>query len=323
VSGAERARAAVGGAAAALAGLAVSVAVFAWSYPTNGALAPFARLLDAFAPFLLLLGILLAAVAAVLGLVRVGLVLVVAAVVAGSIGLHAYRAATVPRAGAETPDLRVLFFNAEYREARTADRVVDAILQADADIVVAAEALEVVSARARLEAAYEFVSPCSPAECELLIASRLPIRRFWRLQLNPAWPARYAVAEIELATDASLFLSAAHLVKPWMSGVAESEIAQLTAQYAWFEGPAVAVGDFNMTPWNRPMRRLLAATGFRALRGQFGTWPASLGVAAFPIDQVLVRDGVRVTAIRPFGRDLTSNHLGFVADLSVPRALDR
>jgi endonuclease/exonuclease/phosphatase (EEP) superfamily protein YafD len=323
VSDGSRTRSALGGAAAALAGLAVVVAVFAWSYPTTGALAPFARLLDALAPLLLLLGIALAAFAVVLGLRRVGLALILAAVVAGSIGLHAYRAVTVPRAGAETPDLRVLFFNAEYREGRTADRVVDAILEADADIVILAEALEVVPGRARLEAAYGFVSPCSAAECELLVASRVPVRRFWRLRLNPAWPARYAVAEIELATGASLFLSAVHLVKPWMSGIAESEVENLTAQYAWLEGPVVAVGDFNMTPWNRPMRRLLEATGFRALRGQFGTWPASLGVAGSPIDQVLVRDGVRVTAIRPFGQDLTSNHLGFVADLSVPRGLDR
>jgi endonuclease/exonuclease/phosphatase (EEP) superfamily protein YafD len=317
LSGGLQTRAALAGAAAALSAMALGGAIAPWGYPTAGALGPFARLFDALAPHLLVLGVVLAGFAAALGLRRVGLGLIVLALSAGAIGLSAYHAVTLPRVAGAVPDLRVLFFNAEYREARTADRVVDAILRADADIVILAEAQEVVPALPRLEASYDFVSPCPAAACEILVASRRPVRRFWRLQLNPAWPARYAVAEIALADGAALFVSAVHLVKPWMSGIAESEIARLTAQYDWFDGPVVAVGDYNMTPWNRPMRHLLRTTGFRALRGQSGTWPAAAGAAGFPIDQVLVRDGVRVTGMTPFGRDLTSNHLGFVADLSI------
>jgi endonuclease/exonuclease/phosphatase (EEP) superfamily protein YafD len=310
------ARAAFAGAAGALSAVALAGAAVSWAYPTGGVLGPLARVLDALAPALVLAGLVLALLALGLGLRRLGLLLVVVALAAGWVGVEAYRAVTAPPA-AGAADLRILFFNARYREARTGEAVVDAILQADADVVVVAEAQELGPAAARFDAAYGFVSPCNRAECEILVAVRRPVRRFWRLQLNPVWSDRYAVAELELETGERLFVSAVHLVKPWMSGLAEGELGQLQDQYAWFDGPVVAVGDFNMTPWNRPLRDLLAATGFRAVRGQFGTWPASAGTLGFPIDHVLVRDGVRVTSVLPFGRDLTSNHLGIVAELSL------
>jgi endonuclease/exonuclease/phosphatase (EEP) superfamily protein YafD len=309
------------GAAAALSVLALIGAIFAWAYPSGGVLAPVARLFDAFAPVLVFSGLVLGGAAAALGLRRIGPALVTVAIIAALIGVDAYRAVTLPPDDAVPADLRVLFYNAQFREAMTADAVVDEILEAEADVVVIAEAQEVAPARTRLEAAYGFVSPCPPEDCDLLVASRRPVRRFWRLELNPAWPPRYAVAEIELRSGETMFLSAVHLAKPWFSGLAESEIARLSAQYDWLEGPAVAVGDFNMPPWSWPMRRLLERTGFRAIRGQFGTWPRAAGTAGLPIDHVLVRDGIRVTALRPFGQDLTSNHRGFIADISVAPAV--
>lgn len=313
-------RAVLAGSAGTLAVLAIVGAISAWAYPSGSVLTPFARLFDALAPVLLLFGLVLGGVAFALGLRVLGVALVAVAIAAALIGGEAYRAVTLPPDDTTPADLRVLFYNAEFREAKTADIVIDEILEAAADVVVIAEAREVAPARARLEASYGFVSPCPPADCDLLVASRSPVRRFWRLDLNPAWPPRYAVAEIELPSGETVFLSAVHLAKPWFSGFAESEIAQLSAQYDWLEGPVVAVGDFNMPPWSLPMRRLLESTGFRAVRGQFGTWPRAAGAAGFPIDHVLVRDGVAVTALRPFGQDLTSNHRGFVADISVTPA---
>ena len=308
---------ALAGAVATLSALALLVAVGAWVIPTTMLLGPFARLLDAPAPIFLGVALALALATAALGPRRLGLALAILSISTGLVGLQGYFAVTAPPVAGEARDLRILFFNAEYPEAEAQDRLVDAILAADADIVVLAETELSGPARAGLDAAYPFVSPCLPEVCDMLIASRRPVLRFWRLQLNAAWPDRYAVAEVELASGAPLFVSAVHLVKPWFSGIAESEIGRLTAQYAWFDGPAVAVGDYNMTPWSRPMRRLLATTGFRAVRGQVGTWPAEAPMGRFPIDQVLVREGVRVTTIETFGRELGSNHLGLVAELSV------
>ncbi|MEM6483280.1 MAG: endonuclease/exonuclease/phosphatase family protein, partial [Pseudomonadota bacterium] len=107
-----------------------------------------------------------------------------------------------------------------------------------------------------------------------------------------------------------------HLVKPWFSGVSEPEIEKLVAQYNWLSGPSLAIGDFNMAPWSRPMRGILDQTGFRAVRGQPATWPAFPGPIRLPIDQLLVRDRVRVVNIETFGGHLRSNHLGIIADIA-------
>ena len=92
-----------------------------------------------------------------------------------------------------------------------------------------------------------------------------------------------------------------------MSGIAEPELARLTAQLNWLDGPSVVVGDFNMPPWSRPMRGLLGDTGFRAIRGGPGTWPASTAAPLrLPIDHVLVRDDVFEAL---FGERLYGDHL--------------
>ena len=135
--------------------------------------------------------------------------------------------------------------------------------------------------------------------------------------MNPVFQERYAVLDFEFPNVGPVFLSAVHLVKPWMTGISESEISRLAAQYNWFDGPVVAVGDFNMPPWSLPMRTILDETGFRAVRGQPGSWPVSAGTPRLPIDQVLVKSGPVVLEVDRFGEGLGSNHLGFIATVSL------
>jgi endonuclease/exonuclease/phosphatase (EEP) superfamily protein YafD len=298
-------------------GLALAVGGLARLVPSEAPPGALLRVVDPLAPWLLALGAALALATLLLGARRSGAVLMLlAAGFAAELWLT-HRTLSLPVLPEAPADLRILFFNALAENTASADRIVEATLAAAPDIAVFAEAEAVLPALDRLRAEYDFVSPCTPAACEILIAARRAPIRFWTLTLNPIWPDRYAVLEVETETGARIFLAASHLVKPWFSGVAEPEMAQLAAQYRWFRGPVVAVGDFNATPWSRPMRALLSETGMRALRRPIATWPAAAGRYGLPIDHLLVGGGARVVRAGPFGADLGSNHLGLLAEIAV------
>jgi endonuclease/exonuclease/phosphatase (EEP) superfamily protein YafD len=247
-----------------------------------------------------------------------GSILMAATAVCGAMLFWTYYHLTVPAYDERAPSFRALFFNVQGGNSEFSDRIVSAATQLDPDIVVFAEAAAVLPSIDRLREDFNFVSSCTAEQCELLIATNLDVRRFWQLQLNPAWPERYAVLEFDTPDGGSAFLAATHLVKPWMSGIAEPEIALLKAQLNWFDGPVVALGDFNMAPWSRPMRQLLGETGFHGIRGQPATWPESSRLFRIPLDQILVRGDISVSSIMPFGDGMNSNHVGFVANVAFP-----
>jgi endonuclease/exonuclease/phosphatase (EEP) superfamily protein YafD len=308
----------IAGGAAALALLSTLAGGLAASVPSAGALGPLARMLDGFAPWFVAIGLILAILTAILGAWRSGLVLALAAAGAGAMLVTTYLDVTRPVDAARDPELRVLFFNAFARNSENGARIVDAAMATGADILVFAEAEAVMDHRDALSDAYGFVTPCMGETCELLIATNLPVLRSWQLRLNTAWAERYAVLEVEVPGHGPMFLAAAHLTKPWMSGIAEPELAQLRAQLDWLDGPSVVVGDFNMPPWSGPMAAVLDDSGFRAARMGPGTWPSGAPAPLrLPIDHVLVTEDVAVTTLTPFGDGLGSNHLGVLAGISL------
>ncbi|MEM8630058.1 MAG: endonuclease/exonuclease/phosphatase family protein [Pseudomonadota bacterium] len=310
-------KAGLAGASIALSVLATALGGFVAFSPGQTLFSPLARVLDAYAPHLLLLGFVLGGLGWFL---RARLAGGLAALIAMILGLWltaAYLAVTSPGDPDARADLRVLWFN--LREDNTTDpgTLLDALLASKADIVVLAEASFLAGA---LSEVFSFVSPCPGGNCGLLVATRQKSERFWRLSLNPVWEGRYAVIELGTPDGRLVFVSAVHLAKPWMSVVADVERARLTAQYNWFDGPVIAVGDFNMPPWSQPMRKILQDTGFQALRWQPATWPAHARGLRLPIDQVLLRGGPAIVSVRTFGSELGSNHLGIIADISLEPA---
>jgi endonuclease/exonuclease/phosphatase (EEP) superfamily protein YafD len=301
-----------------LATLVLAAGALARHVPTTTALGPAARMIDSLAPWLLAGAVAAALAATLLGLRRTGGGLALAALAAGgALALDQHRLGQ-PLAPHRTPDLRVLYFNAFADDGARAEAILDAVLAEDADIVVLLESSAVRPALDRLRTAYAFVSPCDADTCEIVLASRTEPLRFWQMQLNPGWPPRYAVAEIEFAPGRRAFIAASHLVKPWYGALAESEAAQLAAQWAWFDGPVVAVGDFNAAPWARPLREIAATSGLRPLRWPPATWPVEMGRLGLPIDMPYTGNGAAITDIRPFGQGLGSNHMGFVVGIALP-----
>ncbi|MEO0767754.1 MAG: endonuclease/exonuclease/phosphatase family protein [Pseudomonadota bacterium] len=301
-----------------LAVLLVSVGALMRFVPSETVFGPVARLSDSLSPQILLLSLACSLLAVGLGMRRIGGVLAVLALAAGGQQFWAHHHISLPLAPEETADVRLLFLNVLEENDENGAQIIETALGFDPDVIVFAESMAVVDHLGPLEGRYRFLSPCDAQKCQLLVASKVKPKRFWTLSLNPVWDDRYAVAELEAPDGTSFFLAASHLAKPWLSGVAESELGRVIAQLNWLAGPSVVVGDFNAAPWSRPMVQLLSATQLRTLRAPKGTWPTGAGDFGVPVDHVLVKNGARVVHVEYFGKSLGSNHRGFVADVALP-----
>ena len=296
----------------------VSVGALMRFIPSESTFGPVARVFDSLSPQILLVALACSVLAAGFGMRRIGGVLALLVLAAGVQQFMAHQNVSLPLASEETADIRLLFLNALGENDENGALIIETALGFDPDVIVFAESGAVVDHLERLEDLYKFVSPCAAEKCELLVASKVQPKRFWTLKLNAVWDDRYAVAELEVPRGASFFLAASHLSKPWLSGIAESELARVIAQYNWLSGPSVVVGDFNAAPWSRSMLHLLSSTEMRTLRAPSGTWPTGAGDYGIPLDHVLVKNGARVVSIAYFGGNLGSNHRGFVADIALP-----
>lgn len=310
-------KAAFSGATITVSALSIIGGAVAMDCPTNSVIGPFARLVDPFSPLLFAIGLLFALFALLLGARRLGPLLALVAIGCGGWLYSEYRTISQPLHPEAATDVRILWFNVLASNSESADRIVDAALAEQPDILVFTEAGALTSTLDRLRATYDFVSPCEKG-CTMLVATNLKVVRTWAMRIAPGFPKRYMVLEYATHSGKRGFLVANHLAKPWMSGIAETEIARLKSQYDWLTGPVAVVGDYNMPPWSLPMRQVLGSTGMRVIRGQPASWPVAAGRYGLPIDQLLVRGGVQVSDIRTFGAGLGSNHLGFVADVALP-----
>ena len=298
--------------------LALLCALGARYIPSETPIGPLGRIVDSLAPWLLVIVCIGAIAIWGLGARRIAYALTFGALLGAGDLVRLHHAHSLPLVPQNDVAARVVFFNVLHVNAAYADRIATAVLEAKADVVVFTEAAGIRSALPRLARHYDILSPCTINDCEIVVASRLTVRRHWQLSLNPVWPGRYAVTELEARNGQPFFIAASHLVKPWFSGIAGTEIRRLRGQYDWLNLPVLAVGDFNAAPWSRQITTLLRETGMKASRRPLGTWPAAAGNWGVPIDLALVHNGARLAALSPFGEHLNSNHRGLLIDLSLP-----
>ncbi|MDG5752277.1 endonuclease/exonuclease/phosphatase family protein [Qipengyuania sp. XHP0211] len=81
----------------------------------------------------------------------------------------------------------------------------------------------------------------------------------------------------------------------------------------------LAIGDFNDVPWSSTTQKFVHDGGFsdpRAGRGSFATFPADYALFGWPLDQIFVKEGVKVETLE-IGEDVGSDHLPVLAKVCV------
>lgn len=114
---------------------------------------------------------------------------------------------------------------------------------------------------------------------------------------------------------------ATHLAPPPTAERAEwrnRELAGLSEIIAALDGPAVLVGDLNITPYSPYFGDFLRNSGLRDSRNGFGiqpTWPTFNPLFYIPIDHCLVSDSVAVRD-RKTGPRIGSDHLPVIVEVA-------
>ena len=147
------------------------------------------------------------------------------------------------------------------------------------------------------------------------IASRWP----WELVALPDRPAGQ-LAVVRLATPVGpVIMIATHPVAPVGPDHAINRdrlIAYIGTLVRRTHEPVILAGDFNATPWSRPMRGLVAGTDLAFGPGAWlATWPVLLPrLLGVPIDHVLGGNGCR-PATRRHGTRIGSDHWPIVVEV--------
>lgn len=236
---------------------------------------------------------------------------------AAASGWWATAAAPLPERGSGQGELTVLWFNLYGRNAVPPDRLIAALAESPADLVILAEADALQPHLTALAAAFPHQAGCRERRCEVLALSRrAPLGMEFRTMGHDR-PERLVRVTLDLPGDGPLAVLGIHMVKPWYSPY--SEIDEWSAVQALREtpGPLAMVGDFNAAPWSGRVTRLAAACGLGHARQTPATWPAWAGPLGLPVDLALAGSGTAVTAVTPWGAGLGSNHRGLLLRLAM------
>ena len=275
------------------------------------------RMFDSLRPHLLLAVLGLVALLALLGEQRAALLGVVGVVLVSASLVIDYRARAAPVA--TQADLTLLWMNI-LKDNPIAPEALAAAIRAEApDIVAFGESGPAAALPVLLADLYPHRLGCSdPAECGLLVLSRLPVSATAIRDL-PSGRERLIRMRVSVPDRGPVRLVVAHLVKPWFTGMDASEQDTLDAVMGGERTqPMIVVGDFNAAPWSRRLRGIEMRHGLRHAPRPVPTWPTRAGPLGIPIDHVLLRGGAAFVGLETWGGSLGSNHHGLLARIALP-----
>ena len=205
----------------------------------------------------------------------------------------------------------------------TPDAVLQLVRAEDPDLVVLVDAKRRRwrPVLAELGALYPHHAPSSwRAGAPVILFSRHPVVAAEVVQ-PPGGRRPYLMAELTVGGQ-PLVVVAVHPSSPSPTEPGHSrrrnrELDHIAAVVSDTDRPVIVAGDFNTTPWSPHFRDLVAAGGLRnAARGHgyVATWPTWFWPALIPIDHVLLKGRLAVTAVRP-GPPVGSDHFPIIAHL--------
>jgi endonuclease/exonuclease/phosphatase (EEP) superfamily protein YafD len=224
--------------------------------------------------------------------------------------------------GAGGPRLQLVFANL-LRSNQDAERLIDWVRRERVDVLVVAEALD----------AWPRQLAVLGEELPFIVRSRVGDVAIYSRHEIAGEPHHFfpSIGHALAVEVAGLTVIGVHTASPEdaVHSAACDELIDMAGTYVEnLRGPAVMVGDFNATPWSRPVLRLLARTGLRFGPGaRIGSFPAELGGRLFPtwigipIDLVLAGRGAAV-AQRRHGPRIGSDHWPVIAEIRYSRCLD-
>ncbi|MDZ4852568.1 MAG: endonuclease/exonuclease/phosphatase family protein [Pirellulaceae bacterium] len=199
------------------------------------------------------------------------------------------------------------------------DEIVDMIREENPDVVVLVEfSPKADQSLQKLKVDYPYCSWIPSWQGSgMALLSRHPSSKFRTLYPGGLWmPA----IELELdrgTSGGTLSLLAVHTLSPNVGDAKRTEIRddQLMDIGRWARaklGPAIAVGDFNVSPWSPSFWRLLEIGSLKDsswYRGYLPSWPARFGRLGIPIDYALVSHDIEVLDRKNLYRDFHSDHI--------------
>jgi endonuclease/exonuclease/phosphatase (EEP) superfamily protein YafD len=286
-----------------LAGLAV-IAATAVSYLRRWQLELCAHFRPHLAAAAIVLAILILVVGAPYGHV-LALVLMAAAALNTYEVWQALLRAQAPLAG-EGPAIRIAFANL-FINNRQHQRAIDWVRAEKPDLFIACEAYHAwPSELAVLAEIYPFATRAPLGD--ILVFSRWPSVR--ARHAVKGWNGHAVVLDIE-SEQGPLTVVGLHTMVPWREepGLGGYNlINDLGDLLAGCPEDVIVLGDFNATPWSRPMRRLVERTGLSLAAGSAqGSFPTGLpSWLGLPIDLALARGRWHVR--RHMSRRIGSDH---------------
>lgn len=234
--------------------------------------------------------------------------------------------APLPQGVPGGPSLTVLFANT-YARNTDLDGVTQALLGADADVVVIVEGPGALRKPSPLiDARYptRLLPVFRRQSLGIQVWSRLAIEAVPPREDDPDYPVALLL-RITVAPGAGLDLAALHFGHPWRGGLQERQVAAMAPLLAGRSGPRAVIGDFNAASWSHALAEVGRRTGTAVVGGLRLSWQGThrargmrisepLGL---PIDNLLVSPDVAVEDIRlvPIPG---SDHQGLLARLRLP-----
>lgn len=241
-------------------------------------------------------------------------------------------AAMAPRPAplADRPVIRLMTFNI-YANNRQLNRVIEPVRAAAPDILVVQEYW--FDFRPELDGLFASMFPYS-VRCQggrrafIALFSKTPFATApgHACTDRPGEGGRVARISVRLTDSGgrAFTVMTTHLDWPYPSERQMLQMAELSQAASAVPGPLVIAGDFNSTPFSQALRTFTRENGLTRETRLLPTWPAEFFHGSpidpplfLPLDQVMVRGGIRVLDVERGASSGGSDHFPVVVDFSI------